>query len=153
MDNRRAITKVMIYAVISDILQWIQSDGYYNVQLQRGFERKDMNHFFIIVNELEQLRNTENILHHFQVAAFGNPDRYPIDILELVYRNEDEMRRGGIFIRIRGGEIPIFINPNVLTLDDAAINALVDMIVDSNEQLINLIEKSGGIHAAKRPRK
>lgn len=153
MDNRREITKVTIYAVISDILKCIQTGGEHHIQFHREFERKDMDHFFIIVDELTCLRNTENVLCHFQIAAFGNPDRYPIDVLELVYRNRDERRHGGAFIRIRGGEIPLFMSPGILTLDDLAIKALIDMIVDSNEELINLIEKSGGRHAAKRTRK
>lgn len=153
MDNRRAITKVTIYAVIADILKCIQTGGEHKIQFHRKFERKDMKHFFIIVDELLDLRNTGNVLRHFQIAAFGNPDLYPIDVLEVVYRRGDERRRGGAFIRIRGGEIPLFMNPDVLVLDDLAVNALIDMIVDSNEQLIKLIEESGGNHATKRTRK
>lgn len=153
MDNRRALVKATLYAMISDILSWLQTDGRHVVQTRREFERKDMNHFFIVIGELDELREVGNNLHTFQIAAIGNPDRYPIDIMEIVYRNKDEFRRGGVFIKFRGGEIPLVLNPDVAVLDTFAINALIDVVVDSNTDLVNLIEKSGGKYVIKRSRK
>lgn len=153
MDNRRALTKVVITSAISDILTWIQTDGRHQVETHRPFKRKDMNHFWIIVDELDGLRGTGNINHHFQIAAIGNPDRYPIDIVEVVWREKDSMRRGGVYLRFRGGEIPIYLAPALIVLDIPGIRSIIDLIVDSNQALIDLIEKSGGKYAVKRPRK
>jgi hypothetical protein len=153
MDNRRELVKVTIYAVISDIFQWLQTDGHHPVQLRRNFQRKDMKHIFIITDEYDKLRHIDGNSHNFQISAIGNPDRYPIDILEIIYRETNDKRTGGLNLKFSGGEVPVVINPDIAVLDTNGINALINVIVDANVDLINLIEKSGGKYAIKRPRK
>lgn len=154
MDSKQAVLTVTICAVISDILGWILTGGRREVHLKRGFENKDLKNVFVIVDELETLRDTENVKHHFQISAIGNPHQYPIDILEVVYRDQDPHRRGGIYFRFLGGEIPTVMDPNLLVMDEAAINAMVTAIVGSNKDLLALLEfNPGGKHAAKRTRK
>lgn len=154
MVSKQAVLTVTICAVISDILTWILTDGRHRVNLKRGFENKDLKNVFVIVDELEPLRDVENVRHHFQISAIGNPHQYPIDVLEVVYRDSDPHRRGGIYFKFLGGEIPAVLNPNLLIMDEPAITAMVTAIVGSNKDLLALLEfNPGGKHAAKRTRK
>lgn len=144
MDKKRAVLKVTVYAVISDILKWILTKGRTTINPKRDFQAKDLKGVFVIVDELEALRDTEEVLFHFQVSAVGNPNRYPIDILEVVCRKECPNKRTGIYIRFRGGEVPITLHPNILVLDDLSLDALVGVIIDSNDDLLSLINQSSG---------
>lgn len=151
MDSKQAILVVTICAVINDIMKWILTDGHHHVQLKRGFENKKLKNIFVMVDELEPLRDVENVRNHFQISVIGNPHRYPIDVLEIIYRDADPHRRGGIYLRLLGGEIPIIMNPNILVMDEPAITALMKATVGSNKDILALLEfNPGGKHAAKR---
>lgn len=151
MDSKQAVLTVTICAVISDILGWILTNGQRQVDLKRGFENKDLKNVFVIVDELEQLRDAENVKNHFQISAIGNPHQYPIDVVEIIHRDSDLHRRGGVYFRFLGGEIPAVLSPNLLIMDESAITAMISVIVGSNRDLLALLEfNPGGSHAAKR---
>lgn len=154
MESKQALLTVTICAVINDILGWILTNGQRAVELKRGFNHIDLKNVFVVVDELEELRDTENVLNHYQISAIGNPHQYPIDILEIIHREADPHRRGGVYFRFLGGEIPAVMSPNLLIMDEPAITALVKAIVGCNKDLLALLEfNPGGKHAAKRSRK
>lgn len=151
MDSKQNVLGVTICAVINDILAWILTNGKRQINLKRAFENKDLMNVFVIVDEFEDLREVEDVTNHFQISAIGNPQRYPIDVIELIYRRPSSVSRGGIYLKFLGGEIPVVLYPNTLVMDDKAINAVVTAIIKSNKDLLDLLEfKSGGNRAAKR---
>lgn len=153
MDRQIRVVGVTICAVINDIVQWIMKNGNHDVKLQRGFEDRQLKTLFIVVDELAELRDTDNVNCHFQISAIGLPDKYPIDILEVVYKDSDPYQKGGIYFRFEGGEIPITLNnPPMLVVEPDGMLALMLTIVKANGDLINLIKqsKAGGRREIKR---
>lgn len=153
MDKKIDVVALTICGVINDIVRWILTNGKHEVQLQRGFVSKELKPLFIIVDELANLRDIDNVNCHFQISAIGLPSKYPIDILEVTYKNADPYQLGGIYFKFDGAEIPVTLNkPGIILVGPDSQLALVRTIIKANTDLMNLIKqsKTGGRREIKR---
>lgn len=151
MDKEREAICNMTCSIIAETLRWITSGGRERVETNIHI---DPINIFITVDELIGLRDTDNILNYFQIAAIGNPFKYPIDILEVVHQLADDegCRLGGVYIRYKNNEFPLILTGNILALDGESVGFLVNQIIGDNEDLLKLIEHNspGGKRAAKK---
>jgi len=113
-------------------------------QLPESFQVPGYNAYYIVT----KLKGLDADVHstirkYYTISLLCSRTGYPVDILDLIYRNRSETRLAGIYIRLGEMEFPMaYPSAAYLPMEGSTIVNLIDMWLKSQPDIMSTIKSA-----------